>query len=80
MNNPLITSVEYTHENTAAILQKKPGMSFCCKTIGMDCSYEIDGSTSEEILRKFIDHAETVHNMKVLSAEFILNVQNAIKK
>jgi predicted small metal-binding protein len=30
-------------------------------------------------MKKFIDHAETSHNMQVLPADIILKVQNAIK-
>ena len=31
-------------------------------------------------MRKFIHHTESEHKMKVLSADVILKVQNAIKK
>lgn len=78
--NPLTASIEYTHDNKLAIIQKKPSLSFCCKTIGMNCSHEIRGSTAQELMKKFIDHAETAHNMQVLAADVILRVQNAIKK
>ena len=72
--------VEHTHGNKVAILQKIPGMSLCCRDIGLNCSYEINGSTSREIMKIFIDHAKTAHNMQVLSADVIFRVQNAIKK
>lgn len=51
-----------------------------CKDIGMDCSFEAQGTTSNEIMRKFIDHAESVHKMQVLPADIIFKVQHAIKK
>jgi predicted small metal-binding protein len=55
-------------------------MSFCCRDIGLNCSYEINGSTSQELMKQFIDHAETAHKMQVLPADVIFKVQNAIKK
>ena len=61
-------------------MQKIEGLSLCCKDIGMDCSCEINGSTSRELMKKFIDHAETTHNLRVLTADIIFKVQNAIKK
>ena len=63
-----------------AILPERPVMSFRCKDIGMDCPFEVQGSTRHELMRKFIDHAEPAHNMQVLSADVIFNVQNAIIK
>ena len=61
-------------------MQKVYDMSFCCKNIGINCSYEINGSTSRELMKKFIDHAENTHDLQILSAEVIFKVQNAIKK
>lgn len=46
----------------------------------MDCSFEITGTTDSEIMKKFIDHAKSAHNMPVLPAEVILKVKKAIKK
>ena len=63
-----------------AVMPEAPGMSFRCKDIGIDCSFEAHGSTEQELMRKFIDHAEPAHNMQVLSADVIFNVRNAIIK
>jgi len=46
----------------------------------MDCSFEAKGTTNHELMRKFIDHAETAHKMQVLPADVIFKVQQAIKK
>jgi len=54
--------------------------SVMCKDIGIDCPFEAYGTTNQELMRKFIDHAEPAHNMHVLSADIIFKVQNAIKK
>jgi predicted small metal-binding protein len=68
------------YENMAGEMQKTPIMSLYCKDIGMDCSFETHGSTRNEIMGKFINHAESAHKMQALSADVIFNVQNAIIK
>ena len=56
-------------------------MAFCiCKDLGIDCSFEATGTTDNEVMRKFIDHAESAHNMNLLTADVIYRVQKAIKK
>ena len=56
-------------------------MAFCiCKDLGIDCSFEATVTTDNEIMRKFIDHAESAHNMDLLTADVIYRVQKAIKK
>ena len=55
-------------------------VSFTCRDLGMDCSFETTGTTDGEIMKKFIDHAESAHNMPVLTADVLLKVQKAIKK
>jgi len=46
----------------------------------MDCSFQTTGMTHSEIMKKFIDHAESAHNMPVLTADVMLKVKKAIKK
>ena len=55
-------------------------VSFTCRDIGMDCSFETTGTTNGEIMRKFIDHAQSAHNMPVLTADIILKVKTVLKK
>jgi predicted small metal-binding protein len=55
-------------------------VTFKCSDIGIDCPFEAQATTAHEIMRKFIDHAESDHKMQVLSADVIFKVQNAIKK
>jgi len=71
-------SAKSGYETLNAIMQEAPAMSFRCRDIGMDCSFEAHGSTAPELMRKFIDHAESAHTMQVLSADVILNVNKAI--
>jgi predicted small metal-binding protein len=53
--------------------------SFTCKDIGIDCPFEAQAITDQELMKKFIDHAESDHKMLVLSADVIFKVQRAIK-
>jgi predicted small metal-binding protein len=55
-------------------------LSFTCRDLGMDCSFETTGKTDSEIIKKFIDHAVSAHNMPVLAADVIFKVKKAIKK
>jgi len=55
-------------------------VSFTCRDLGMDCSFETTGATNSEIMKKFIDHASSAHNMPVLNADVIFKVKKALKK
>jgi predicted small metal-binding protein len=46
----------------------------------MDCSFETTGTTDNESVKKFIEHAKTAHNMPFLTADMLLKVKKAIKK
>jgi predicted small metal-binding protein len=46
----------------------------------MDCSFEVTGTTDNEVMRKFIDHAGSAHNIDILTADVIYRVQQVIKK
>jgi predicted small metal-binding protein len=54
--------------------------SFSCKNLGMDCSFEATGTTENELLKKFAEHAAPAHNMSVLPADIIYKFQKSIKK
>jgi predicted small metal-binding protein len=55
-----------------------PCMSFCCRDIGLDCMYEVTGTTKSDIMREFISHAELSHGMPVLPAELLLRIQETL--
>ena len=46
----------------------------------MDCSFEMTGNTNSEIMKKFIEHAESAHNMPVLTADVMLKVKKVLNK
>ena len=54
-------------------------VSFTCRDLGMDCSFETTGSTDSEIMKIFIEHAKSAHNMPFLTADILLKVKKAIK-
>ncbi len=76
MNNPVKTG----YKNVSPVMPVTPGMSFRCRDIGMECSFEAHGSTRHGLMREFIEHAESTHDMPVLPAEIIFKVHNAITK
>lgn len=55
-------------------------VSLLCKDLGMECSFKATGTTGREIMKQFIEHAETEHKMSVLPADVIYRVQKSIKK
>jgi predicted small metal-binding protein len=68
------------NEDMSPEVQAGPGMSFRCRDIGLDCRFEAHGSTRQEVMRKFINHAESAHGMQILEPNIILNIYNAITK
>jgi len=55
-------------------------LSLNCRDIGMGSPMELTGSNEREIMRKFIQYAETELKMPVLTADTIYRVQKAIRK
>ena len=62
------------------INQDEKMVSFTCRDLGMDCSFRTTGATDQEIMKRFIDHAQSAHNMPVLTADVIFKVRKAIRK
>jgi predicted small metal-binding protein len=54
--------------------------SLTCRDLGIDCSFTTTGTNEQEIMRRFIAHAESAHKISVLSADNMYRVRNAIKK
>ncbi len=50
-----------------------------CRDIGMDCKFEARAETEEEILKKAVEHAQAVHNMKEIPREVVEKVRAAIR-
>ena len=72
---------EYELKGAGRTTRKSLPLTLCiCKDLGMDCSYEASGTTRTEVMKKFIDHAESAHYMHVLTADVLFRVQKAIQK
>jgi len=54
--------------------------SIKCRDLAMDCSFEAKGTTGREIIRQFPEHAESAHNIPVLTAETLYRLKKGIKK
>ena len=57
-----------------------PMMSLNSGDIGMNVSFELTGTNEREVMRNFINYAETELKMPFLTADTIYRVQMAIKK
>ena len=55
-------------------------VSLSSRDLGMDYSFEMTGTNEREVMRKFIEYAETELKMPVLTAETIYRVRMALKK
>jgi len=75
-----LASVDTEYQINQISDRKQKMASFTCRDIGIDCPFEAQATTNKELMRKFIDHAESDHKMQVLSADVILKVRNAFKK
>ena len=50
-----------------------------CKDVGLDCDFEAQAETEEELLKKVAEHAGTTHNMTEIPEEVLAKVRAAIK-
>jgi predicted small metal-binding protein len=69
----------FGYEPVSGVADKTPCVSLCCRDIGLDCSFEAIGETRPLTMREFIRHAETSHNMQVLSAEVLFKIKDSMK-
>jgi predicted small metal-binding protein len=74
------TSLDHMHNNFSATVEKMPDLSFRCMDIGLDCPFEVKGKTKTQLMREFIEHAESTHNIPVLSAETLLKIKDSLNK
>ena len=57
-----------------------PRYYFKCSDSGYNCSYEVDGATSEELVPKIKIHAKYAHNMFVVPEDKLKQFIAAIKE
>jgi len=54
--------------------------SINCKDVGFDCSFVATGATERDVIRRYIEHAESAHNISVFTADILYGVKKGIKK
>ncbi|MHB1004937.1 MAG: DUF1059 domain-containing protein [Chloroflexota bacterium] len=52
--------------------------TIACRDIGIDCDNVARGETTDEVMERAADHAARVHNIKVISPEFMRKIEAAI--
>lgn len=50
-----------------------------CKDIGVDCSFEAQGKTIDEVLKKAAAHARSDHNIKRVTQDYLKSWRKHIK-
>jgi predicted small metal-binding protein len=61
-------------------MERIPLASFKCGDLGMDCSFEVKGTTEREIIRQLLSHLESEHTIPVLTADVLFRIKKGIKK
>ncbi len=52
---------------------------FKCKDVGVDCPWEAEADTVEELMQKIMEHAKHDHGMEEIPPEMVEKVKKAIK-
>jgi predicted small metal-binding protein len=68
------------YKNMTEVKQSMPELSLRCRDIGMDCPFEVIETSRPGLMRKYAEHAESLHNLPFLSADQLLKIHRAIKK
>ena len=50
-----------------------------CRDVGVDCDFEVQAETEDEIMEKCAEHVKNVHNMTEISPELAAKAKAAIK-
>jgi len=53
---------------------------FACRDLGMDCDWEAEAPTVEELMSKIAEHAKHHHGMEEIPEELAEQVRKAIKE
>ncbi len=55
------------------------GKALYCKDLGTDCDWVGRAETEEELMKKAVEHAKTVHGMTEIPPEMMTQAKQAIK-
>lgn len=50
-----------------------------CRDVGLNCDFEVRGTTDEEVLQKAVVHARIVHDLPDVPPELATKVRAAIR-
>ena len=50
-----------------------------CRDVGLNCDFEVRGTTDEEVLQKAVVHARIVHQLSDVPPELATKVRAAIR-
>ena len=50
-----------------------------CRDVGVDCDFEAQGSSIEEVMEQCADHAIREHNMKAFGPELYIKMQRCLR-
>lgn len=50
-----------------------------CRDVGLNCDFEVRGTTDEEVLQKAVVHARVVHELPDVPPELATKVRAAIR-
>ena len=50
-----------------------------CRDVGLNCDFEVRGTTDEEVLQKAVAHARIVHQLPDVPPELATKVRAAIR-
>ena len=53
--------------------------TFACKDIGLECDFEANAESEEELMQKIAEHAKEAHNMEQIDEATMAKVEAAIK-
>jgi len=51
-----------------------------CRDVGVDCDFEAQAESVDELLKKCAEHARTAHGMNEIPAELAAKVRGAIRE
>ncbi len=52
---------------------------FLCKDVGMDCPFEAQAETEEELMKQIAEHGKTAHGITEITPDLMEKVKAAIK-
>ena len=50
-----------------------------CRDVGMDCDFEVRGSSEDEVMRQAAAHAQRTHGIQEITPELADRVRKAIR-